>query len=264
MKNRIVVLCGPRLTHLNTCATLIRGGANVVGICMADQRTAGIPLNYVRNSVQRRGLWPTTSRILGRLAYMALNWRKDRAAHDRLFDRCAIEETLRPWADRIHHTDGYSTPQTIDWLTQQDADIYVAHTPYWIGKKVRNLPKTGLVLGGHPGLTPRYRGSHSAFWAIYSNRPEDVGCTVFLIDEGVDTGDIIAQERIPIEKGDSFVTLSWKGMIRIAELQARTLRDLDEGRVLTRIKTIIEPTTEFDNPTLEDFLRYRMRQSLVR
>ena len=40
---------------------------------------------------------------------------------------------------------------------------------------------------------------------------------------GVDTGDIVAQERIPVEKGDSFMTLSWKGMIRIAQLQAAAL-----------------------------------------
>ncbi len=51
-KNRIVVLCGPRLFHLNTCATLIRSGLNVVGICVADQRTAGIPLSYLLKSIK--------------------------------------------------------------------------------------------------------------------------------------------------------------------------------------------------------------------
>src|ERR1700730_4600929 len=172
--HRIVILCGPGLANLHTCATLIKSGINVVGICRADQRTAGLPLDYLKRSIKRKGLWPTFSRILARVVYKAFNAPKDRAAMNRLFDRRAIEATLLPWTDRIHETNSYSNPETIAWLKKQDADIYVAHTPYWIGKKVRSLPKTGLVIGGHPGITPWYRGSHSPFWALYSGKPEDV------------------------------------------------------------------------------------------
>jgi methionyl-tRNA formyltransferase len=81
---------------------------------------------------------------------------------------------------------------------------------------------------------------------------------------GVDTGDIVAQERIPVEKGDSFMTLSWKGMIRIAQLQAAALGNLDQGQSLPRRKIIsIPPGSEFDSPTFGQFLRYRLSQNLV-
>ena len=39
-------------------------------------------------------------------------------------------------------------------------------------------------------------------------------------------------------------------MIRIAELQAKALRDLDHGRELSTTKVIVPPGSEFDNPTL--------------
>lgn len=263
-QNRIVVLCGPELSHLNTCATLIRTGLNVVGICIADQRTAGIPVRYLVKSFKRKGIWPTVSRSLARLAYAAINNRQDQVAYHRLFDRSAIERTLRPYADRIYRTDDYSNLRTMTWLKEQQPDAFVVHTPYWVGKKVRSLPRTGIVLGGHPGLTPAYRGSHSAFWAIYFQKPEDVGCTVFLLDSGVDTGDVVAQERISVEKGDSFRTLSWKGMIRIAELQAAALKQLDSGAALPRQPVISSTNSEFDNPTLGEFLRYRLKQQFVR
>lgn len=265
-KNRIVVLCGPNLPHhLHTCATLIQSGLNVVGICMADQRTAGLPLHYLMKSFKKKGLWRTASRSLARIAYLTLNKSQDRAAYRQLFNARELEETLRPWADGIHHTADYASPETVKWLKEREADIFVVHTPYWVGKKVRELPRKGLVLGGHPGLTPDYRGSHAAFWAVYKRKVQDVGCTVFLIDSGVDTGDIVAQERLPVEKGDSFMTLAWKGMIRIAQLQAQALRDLDRGIELPRRKiAVIPPDSEFDNPTFGQFLRYRLSQKLVR
>ena len=263
-RNRIVVICGPRLHHQNTCATLIRSGLNVVGICVADQRTAGVPIRYLLKSAKKKGLWRTASRSLARIAYLTLNRRQDRIAYARLFNKRELADTLRPWMDRIHHTDSYSKPETIAWLKEREADIFVVHTPYWVGKKVRDLPRNGIVLGGHPGITPDYRGSHSAFWAIYKQRPEDVGCTVFLIDSGVDTGDIVAQESISVEKGDSFMTLSWKGMIRIAQLQAQVLKHLDDGGELPRRKVSTPLGSEFDNPTLGEFLRYRIRQQMVR
>jgi methionyl-tRNA formyltransferase len=223
-----------------------------------------MPIQYLLKSAKRKGVWPTTSRLLARVVYEALNHRKDQKVFEQLFDRRGLEETLRPLADRIHYTDNYSRPETLAWLEEREADILVVHTPYWVGKKVRQLPRKGIVLGGHPGLTPNYRGSHSAFWAVYSRKPEDVGCTVFLIDNGVDTGDVVAQQRIPVEKGDSFMTLSWKGMIRIAQLQAKVLNDLDAGAELPRRKVTIPADSEFDNPTLGEFLRYRMRQQTVR
>jgi len=249
----------------HTCATLIRSGLNVVGICIADRRTAGLPLNYLMKSARKKGLWPTASRSLARIAYLALNHRRDQAAYKQLFDPRELAETLLPCVDRTHYTDNYSNPETLAWLKQCEADVFVVHTPYWVGKKVRELPRKGIVLGGHPGITPDYRGSHSAFWALYKQKPEDVGCTVFLIDSGVDTGDIVAQERIPVEKGDSFMTLSWKGMIRIAELQATALNSLDQGQDLPRRKiTDIPLDSEFDNPTFGEFLRYRLTQKLAR
>jgi methionyl-tRNA formyltransferase len=250
---------------MNTCATLIRSGVEIAGICIADQRTAGLPMRYLWKSGKKKGYWRTASRAVARVVYLAFNRRRDQAVYNRLFNELELRETMKSLEDRIHHTDDYSKPETISWLKACHADVFVVHTPYWVGKKVREIPRKGIVLGGHPGITPEYRGSHSAFWAVYKNRPEDVGCTVFLLDSGVDTGDIVAQERIPVEKGDSFMTLSWKGVMRIAQLQAEAIKKLDSGEELPHRKIASIPErSEFDNPTFGEFLRYRLRQNLVR
>lgn len=236
----------------------------MVGICRADQRTSGLPVNFLWREAQRKGWRLTASRILARLAYLLANRRRDQAAHQRLYNEDQIDEVLGNWSGSLHQTENYSSPETLTWLQQMQPDILVAHTPYWIGKRVRQIPKSKIVLGGHPGITPDYRGSHSAFWAVYRGHPEDVGCTVFVLDEGVDTGDVVAQERIAIAPDDSFVTLGWKGMQRIAELQAEVLLQLGKGGTLPRRPVQAPPDSLFDQPTLGQYWRYRRQQSKVR
>lgn len=263
-KHRIVALVGPSLVHKHTCATLIKHGLNVVGVCEADQRTAGLPLRYVFRSIRRKGLWDTFSRVAARILYLSFNRRKDAELFAQLFNKQGIDETLSRWGGEIHRTDDYSKPETIKWLQSLEADIFVAHTPYWIGKKIRGLPTTKIVLGGHPGITPDYRGSHSAFWALYKGKPEDVGCTVFVLDDGVDSGDVVAQAQIPIQTGDSFFTLCWKGMIRLAEMQAQILQDFDRGAEIPRRVVCVSENTMFDNPSLGEYLQYCCRQQWAR
>ena len=244
VKNRIVVLCGPELHHLSTCATLIRAGLNVVGICVADQRTAAIPFRHLTGSIRRKGIWHTISRSLARLAYLAINSREYQLVYNRLFNQNAIEKTLRPYADRVYHTNNYARPRTLEWLRAKQPDVLVVHSSYWVAKKIRDLSAKGIVLGG---LTQSNGRSHSAFWRT----PQDAGCTVFLLDEEMQPADLVAREKIPVAPGDSFRTLEWKGAIRTAELQAAALKTLDDAGDLPRLRVASSPEADLKKPTLE-------------
>lgn len=263
-RNRIVILTGPHVWHRNTCATLIDAGLDVVGICIADQRTAGLPVRHVWHAIRRRGVRIVAGQILGRLAYLILNRQRDRRNLENVFDVPWIRSVLEQWDGQWHRTGRYSEERTVVWLQSLEPDVLVVHSGYWVARKVRELPKKKIVLGGHPGITPHYRGCHSAFWAIIRGEPEMVGCTVFFLSEGVDTGDVAAQERIRIEPGDTYFSLGWKGMKNIAELQARLLLDFDRGIPIPRKphKEIPEGS-EYQVPTLLDYLKYRRKQRLV-
>lgn len=58
------------------------------------------------------------------------------------------------------------------------------------------------ILNLHPSLLPAYPGIHPVRRALESNEPL-TGCTVHLVDSGVDTGRILRQEEVPIEPGDT-------------------------------------------------------------
>lgn len=207
MRHEVAVLCDPRIWHQNTCATLIAADLDEVGICEADDRRAALPVQYVFDFARKRGLAGATSRVAARLLYLMENWRLDRTSLQQLFDRDAIERTLRNWSGATYRTARFDDPGAADWLRRLRADVFVVHSGQIIPNSILDLPESGIVLGGHPGLTPAYRGAHSAFWAIRKGRVHDVGCTIFLVDAGIDRGAIVAQQRIRPEPGDSYFTL---------------------------------------------------------
>ena len=64
----------------------------------------------------------------------------------------------------------------------------------------------GHILNIHPSLLPAYPGLHAWEQAVDDGATES-GCTVHLVDAGMDTGPIISQARVPILPGDTAATL---------------------------------------------------------
>lgn len=82
---------------------------------------------------------------------------------------------------------------------------------------ILNLPSRGC-LNVHGSLLPKYRGAGPIQWAIMNGETE-TGITTMLMDEGMDTGAILLQERLAIVPDDTAGTLS----PRLAELGGRLL-----------------------------------------
>lgn len=96
-----------------------------------------------------------------------------------------------------------------------------------IPKEVLNLPKYGCI-NVHASLLPKYRGSAPIQWAIL-NGDNKTGITIMYMDEGVDTGNIIAAREIPISNVDTLGTLSDKLSKLGSELLLKTLPAIVEG-----------------------------------
>lgn len=80
-----------------------------------------------------------------------------------------------------------------------------------------NLPPMGTI-NVHGSLLPKYRGAAPIQWALIKGETE-TGITIMQMDEGVDTGDILLQEKIPIGMEDTAGTLAPK----LAELGGAAL-----------------------------------------
>jgi methionyl-tRNA formyltransferase len=112
-----------------------------------------------------------------------------------------------------------------------DAIIVVGYgriIPRWM----LDLPPLGNI-NLHASLLPKYRGAAPIQWAIA--RGETVtGVTTMKIDAGLDTGDILHQQEIPIAPSDTAETLAPKLASVGANLLVETLRGLQTGSIHPR------------------------------
>jgi len=62
--------------------------------------------------------------------------------------------------------------------------------------RVFNAPRLGSICY-HPSILPRYRGASAINWAVINGETE-TGLTIFWVDQGIDTGDLLLQKKVEI------------------------------------------------------------------
>jgi len=110
----------------------------------------------------------------------------------------------------------------IDRLADLKPEVIVASAfGQLLPQSVLNIPSLGC-LNVHPSLLPKHRGPSPVAAAIL-NGDETTGVTIMLMDRGLDTGPILAQQQISISPEDTTGTLSAKLAQLGADLLVQTL-----------------------------------------
>jgi len=127
-------------------------------------------------------------------------------------------------------------PQFIQILKDLSPDlIVVCAYGKIIPKEILEIPKFGCW-NIHASLLPKYRGASPINWAILEGEKE-TGITIMLMDEGLDTGPILLQKKIPISENDDANSLSQK----LAQLGKETILSAIELHKKGELKIIPQP-----------------------
>lgn len=97
---------------------------------------------------------------------------------------------------------------------------------------VWKMPEFG-TFNLHASLLPNYRGAAPINWAII-NGEEETGVTTFFIDEKIDTGEIILQEKVYIENDEDAGNLHDKLMVLGSSLVVETVKLIASGEITTQ------------------------------
>jgi UDP-4-amino-4-deoxy-L-arabinose formyltransferase/UDP-glucuronic acid dehydrogenase (UDP-4-keto-hexauronic acid decarboxylating) len=132
----------------------------------------------------------------------------------------------------------------VDRFGKLDPDMIFCHSYSMLIRKDL-LETVGYnALNIHAALLPKNRGPNPIQWAIIRGEKR-TGVTIHYMDEGLDTGKIVAQEPMEIDDCDTWVTLREKLSAATRRLLARTVDDILGGRVRGVPQREEEATTNF-------------------
>jgi methionyl-tRNA formyltransferase len=93
----------------------------------------------------------------------------------------------------------------------------------------------------HAGKLPHFRGRNIINWAIINGESE-IGMTAHLIDEGIDTGDILLQRTLPIGWTDTYGDLLGRVVARFPEFVIQAVRMIGSNEITTQPQSHIAGT----------------------
>lgn len=129
----------------------------------------------------------------------------------------------------------------IEKAVAYNCDLFVSMNFDQILKsEIINLPPLKTI-NCHTGLLPFYKGRNILNWVLINDEKE-YGVTVHYVDEGIDTGDIVLQERYPITDEDSYYTLLEAVFPRYAEVLYRAIKEIQAGTSKRIKQEEIHPT----------------------
>ncbi len=129
------------------------------------------------------------------------------------------------------------TPPFSEELRKFNPDVCVV-TAYGriLPKDILELPPMGCV-NVHASLLPRFRGAAPIQWAI-AHGDTETGVSLMVMDEGLDTGPVLAMKRLPIGADETSASLH----VKLAALGGEVLRESLPKYLSGELKPVTQPS----------------------
>lgn len=117
----------------------------------------------------------------------------------------------------------------LEKLKSYDADLFIVVAFRMLPEVVWKMPRLG-TFNLHASLLPKFRGAAPINWAIIQ-REKETGVTTFFIDDKIDTGKILLQEKTPIAERETVETLHDRLMEIGSRLVVKTVQGIEDGSI---------------------------------
>ncbi|MEG9328794.1 methionyl-tRNA formyltransferase [Salinimicrobium catena] len=151
---------------------------------------------------------------------------RGRKIHESAVKKYASEQGLK-----VLQPTNLKDEQFLEELKSLKANLQVVVAFRMLPEAVWKMPEYG-TFNLHASLLPQYRGAAPINWAVMNGETE-TGVSTFFIDEKIDTGEMIMQEKVAVDPAENAGSLHDKLMTTGADLVIKTLKALEEGPVKT-------------------------------
>lgn len=134
--------------------------------------------------------------------------------------------------EHIFEPDDLKSDEIYSQLKNLDADLFVVVAFKILPERIFSLPKKGSF-NLHSSLLPKFRGAAPIQWALLTGETE-TGVTTFFLQPSVDTGNMIAQKKIPVSSTLTGSELHDQLSLLGADLVLETVQNIEKGTVSTQ------------------------------
>ncbi len=120
-------------------------------------------------------------------------------------------------------------PEFIEQVRKLAPDLIIVIAFRILPREIFEIPRLG-TFNVHGSLLPKYRGAAPIQWSLI-NGDSETGLTTFFIQEKVDTGNIILQKKIAIEKDDNFGSLHDRLQSFSIDIVLETIKIIESGAI---------------------------------
>lgn len=155
-----------------------------------------------------------------------------------------------------------NSPDTLKFIEELKPDITVsAYFPQILKKEALAIPRMG-TLNIHPGWLPEYKGAMVYFWAL-TNNENSAGVSVHWMDEGIDTGPLLARKAFKLKKNITQEDVLMKTAVIGSRLLNRLGNQLVRGKTPQTIDITGEKSHYYSMPNSKAFNSYSQHHSFI-
>lgn len=213
----VMILCGRSPRHLYVANRLCESARPVAIVQETGMQWSA---KKIVRTLRRGGLWRKASRLLRDRR----RFRGD--AEARFFFGTQPARLVR--RELLLEVSNINHPDVVALEGRLQPDVIAVFGTSLIHGPLLSSGRLG-IFNLHGGLSPKYRGADCTFWALFNGEPDQVGCTLHRIDNGIDTGTLIAHICPEVDEGDGELTLFWRAVRDSAEVYAEMLERLARG-----------------------------------
>lgn len=193
------------------------------------------PPGYRRHRALRKGCRIVREQGLTQFAAEARNWWFERSRQrafctylNRRFARLGEKREYDSGPEQIEVNDLHAAA-SLQLLREREVTLLFLNGAGIIHRPLIDLATDGVV-NVHHGYLPDIRGCHSIAWGLLERRPEWVGVSVHLVDEGIDTGPILKRQHVPPRPDSTYESLFCQATIAGGQLLVEAIREIADRR----------------------------------
>ncbi len=212
---------------------------------------------FLKARVKKIGILNVLGQLMHRILIVPFLKLASKKRVTEIISRGGFDASVPKNTGALANVSSVNSDECLALLKEIEPELVVVVNTRIISRKILSGIKAKFV-NIHAGITPKYRGWHGAYWALVNKDKENCGVTIHLVDEGVDTGNILYQSKIEITNRDNYFTYPLLQLEKGLPIFYKAAMDILEGRPQRRPNNPDLPDGLYSHPTIWSYIWNRV------